>query len=281
MGGREDACRPSLTGRVASGQSPDLSAPLFSSCQMANDTQFTCLAFPACLQGDEAGRGQCSVTESSPSSSCPRAISGTASTVTASERGPGACRLARSPALPLSGCVIWASPLTALCLAVSPVRWGDSSLPLVSGCTERAQKGLEHSRCSINGGCHYHCHPGLAVTSQYDQGTLPAWGCTQAGGRDLPSSSGRDARPVAAQPGLLLVPTSLTLIMTASFPTPLRILYQIPGGKETHRWIMLLPLTLSLRLALFWGCGQTLESGELFSGGTWGSQADRSLGKRR
>lgn len=27
---------------------------------------------------------------------------------------------------------------------------------------------------------------------------------------------------------------SLTLMMTASFPTPLRILYQIPGGKEKH-----------------------------------------------
>lgn len=63
---------------------------------------------------------------------------------------------------------------------------------------------------------------------------------------------------------------SLTLMMTASFPTPLRMLYQIPGGKEQRR-------SVSLRLGLFWGCGRPLESGELFCGGTWGSQADRGL----
>lgn len=62
VGGREDERRPSLTGCVASGKSPNLSVPLFA-CQMANDTQFTCLAFPARLKGNEAGRGQCFVTE--------------------------------------------------------------------------------------------------------------------------------------------------------------------------------------------------------------------------
>ena len=57
----------------------------------------------------------------------------------------------------------------------------------------------------------------------------------------LPEAVGGDQLPegppicAAAQP--VAVPTSLTLMMTASFPTPLRILYQIPGGgAEKHRF---------------------------------------------
>lgn len=66
----------------------------------------------------------------------------------------------------------------------------------------------------------------------------------------LPKTAGGDQLPrrgpvcVAAQP--VEVPTSLTLMMTASFPTPLRILYQIPGRRaKKHRFKTLFAGALS------------------------------------
>lgn len=66
-----------------------------------------------------------------------------------------------------------------------------------------------------------------------EQGMLPpAWGCTEASLEGAaqpcgsPASTSIQQRPTP--------PMSLTLMMTASFPTPLRILYQIPGGEEKH-----------------------------------------------
>lgn len=69
---------------------------LLSSPQMANDTQSTCLASPACLKGHETGRGQCSVTGVLAQRVLSRAVSGTAGVVTLSEHGPGACRPGRT-----------------------------------------------------------------------------------------------------------------------------------------------------------------------------------------
>ena len=53
-----------------------------------------------------------------------------------------------------------------------------------------------------------------------------------AGGDQLPRRG-----PICAAARPLEVPTALTLMMTASFPTPLRMLYQIPGrGAKQHRF---------------------------------------------
>lgn len=106
-------------------------------------------------------------------------------------------------------------------------------------------------------------------------------GVTRGGGRDAPSS------PEGLQAAE--APTSLTLMMTASFPTPLRMLYQIPEGRreaefrDPRTWLSETPagglasagLALSGARSEAWGC-------RVLEWGVRGSLADdraRGLGR--
>lgn len=68
--------------------------------------------------------------------------------------------------------------------------------------------------------------------SSEEPGGALQWGCPRLQAEVQPPEGPHLS--AAAQP--VAVPRSLTLMMTASFPTPLRILYQIPGEGQKHRF---------------------------------------------